>query len=137
MTGQHRRVGDNYPDHINPPENPVNLRREPALLWIGLAAPVVQALAAFVFAADPTVQGAINAAAVAIAGAVTAFMVKADNLVPVITGALQAVIALVLAFGVDWSSEQQASLMVALGAVAAFIVRDRVSAPVPAPTVNA
>lgn len=115
----------------------MTLRREPALLYLGLLAPVVQALAAFVFAVDPAVQGAINAAAVAIAGAVTAFLVKADNLVPAITGALQAVIALVLAFGVDWSSEQQASLMVALGAVAAFLVRDRVTAPVPAPTVNA
>jgi hypothetical protein len=115
----------------------MSLSREPALLWIGLVAPVVQALAAFVFAANPEVQGAINAAAVAIAGAITAFLVRADNLVPAITGALQAVIALVLAFGVDWSSEQQASLMVALGAVAAFLVRDRVTAPVPAPTVNA
>lgn len=113
----------------------MTLSREPALLWIGLVAPVVQALAAFVFAANPEVQGAINAAAVAIAGAITAFLVKADNLVPAITGALQAVIALVLAFGVDWSSEQQASLMVALGAVAAFLVRDRVTAPTPAPAI--
>lgn len=137
MAGQHRRVGDNYPDHINPPENTVNLRREPALLWIGLVAPVVQALAAFVFAANPDVQGAVNACAVAIAGAVTAFLVSSDNLLPAITGALQAVIALVLAFGVDWSSAQQASLMVALGAVAAFVVRDRVTAPVPAPVVTA
>lgn len=113
----------------------MTLRREPALLWLGLVAPVVQALAAFVFHADPEVQGMVNAAAVAIAGAITAFFVRSDNLVPAITGAIQAVIALVLAFGVDWSAQQQAALMVALGAVAAFLVRDRVTAPVPAPTV--
>jgi hypothetical protein len=135
--GDHSRVGDDFPDDYEPQENPVNLRREPAILWLGLLAPTVQALAAFVFAADPVLQGAINAAAIAIAGAVTAFLVKSDNLLPAISGAVGALIALVLAFGVDWSSEQQASLMIAVGAIAAFLVRDRVTAPVPAPTVNA
>jgi hypothetical protein len=115
----------------------VSLKREPALLLIGLLAPVVAAVAAFVFAASPDVQGAVNAVAVAVAGAITAFMVRSDNLLPAITGAVQAVIALVLAFGVHWDSGQQAALMVALGAIAAFLVRDRVTAPAPAPTVNA
>lgn len=109
------------------------IRREPALLWIGLLAPVVQALSAFVFHANPGVQGAVNAASVAIAGAVTAYLVHDENLVPAITGALQALIALVLAFGVGWTSEQQTALMVALGAIVAVVVRDRVTAPVPAP----
>lgn len=113
----------------------MSLSREPALIWLGLIAPIVQGLAAFVFAANPTVQGAVNAVAVAVAGAITALLVKSDNLLPAITGALQAVIALVLAFGINWSSDQQASLMIALGAIAAFLVRDRVTAPVPAPTV--
>lgn len=134
----HRLVGGNRHDsYYDTQENPVTLSREPALLWIGLAAPIVQALAAFVFAASPDVQGAVNAVAVAVAGAVTAFLVRADNLVPAITGAAQAVIALVLAFGVGWDSAQQASLMIAIGAVAAFLVRDRVTAPVPAPVVTA
>lgn len=112
------------------------IKREPALLYVGLLAPVVQALAAFVFAASPTVQGAVNAVAVALAGAITAFLVRSDNLVPAITGAFQAVIALILAFGVHWSSEQQASLMIAIGAVVAIIVRDRVTAPVPPAVVS-
>lgn len=134
--GDHSLIGDNRHD-LDTRENPMNVRREPAILWLGLLAPIVQALAAFVFAADPALQGAINAAAIAVAGAVTAFMVKSDNLLPAITGAVGALIALVLAFGVDWSSEQQASLMIAVGAIAAYIVRDRVNAPVPAPTINA
>ncbi len=109
-----------------------SLRREPALFWLSLVAPVVQALAAFMFNADPAMQGVINTAAVAIAGAITAMLVKADNLVPALTGAVQAVIALVVAFGLDWSAEQQAALTVPIGIVAGYIVRDRVVAPVPA-----
>lgn len=110
----------------------MTFRREPALLWIGLLAPSVQALAAFLFEADPAMQGIVNATAVAVAGAITAALVRSDNLVPAISGAAQAVIALVVAFGVDWSSAQQAALMVPVGMVAAVIVRDRVTAPVPA-----
>jgi hypothetical protein len=111
----------------------MTIRREPALLYVGLLAPLVQALAAFVFDADPTVQGAVNAVAVALAGAATAAIVRSDKLVPAITGAFQAIVALVLAFGVDWSAEQQAGLMIAVGAVVAVVVRDRVTAPVAAP----
>lgn len=115
----------------------MTLRREPALLYISLVAPIVQALAAFLFVDSPAVQGVVNAAAVAVAGAVTAFLVKSDNLLPALTGAAQAVIALFVAFGAGWSPEQQAALMVPIGIIAGYIVRDRVTAPVPAPTVNA
>jgi hypothetical protein len=107
-------------------------KREPALLYIGLLAPIVQAIAAFVFDVDPVVQGAVNALAVALAGAITTYMVKGEDLVPAATAAFQALVALVLAFGVHWSTEQQAGLMMAFGAVAAVIVRDRVVAPQPA-----
>lgn len=106
------------------------IKREPALLYVGLLAPVVQALAAFVLVVSPEIQGAVNAVAVAVAGAVTAGLVRSDKLVPAITGAFQAVLALVLAFGVDWSAQQQASLMIAVGAIVAVVVRDRVTAPV-------
>lgn len=127
-------------DHSADPDyqgEPVSLKREPALFYISLLAPIVQALAAFLFVDDPSMQGVVNAAAVAVAGAVTAFLVRADNLLPALTGAAQAVIALFVAFGLDWSPEQQAALMVPVGIIAGYIVRDRVTAPVPAPTVNA
>jgi hypothetical protein len=126
--GDHSRIGDDFPE-----ENqgvPVSLNREPALLWIGLIAPLVQAIAAFVFVTDPAVQGAVNAVAAALAGAVTAWLVKDENLVPILTGLGQAVIALVLAYGVQWSVDQQTALMAAFGVVAAFVVRERVTAPV-------
>lgn len=117
--------------HILERETPVNLNREPALLWIGLIAPLVQAAAAFVLVDNVAVQGAVNAVAVALAGAITAAVVKSENLLPAITGLAQAVIALVLAFGVQWSPEQQAALMAAVGVVAAAFVRQQVTAPVP------
>lgn len=110
----------------------MRLSREPAMLFIGLLAPTVAALAAFLWEADPATQGVVNAAAVAIAGAITAVMVRSDNQLPALTGAAQALIALVVAFGADWSSEQQAALMVPVGLVAAYLVRDRVTAPVEA-----
>jgi hypothetical protein len=133
--GRHSlRVED---DSADPEGEIVNIRREPALLYISLLAPIVQAVAAFWFVDDPTMQALLNAAAVAVAGAITAFLVKADNLLPALTGAAQAVIALFVGLGLDWSAEQQAALMVPIGIIAGYIVRDRVVAPVPAPSVAA
>lgn len=115
----------------------MNPNREPAALYIGLIAPVVACLAAFVFAAQPETQTVVNAAALAVAGAVTAFVVKSDNLLPAITGAVTALVSVAVALGAQLDSAQQAALTVALGAIAAVVVRDRVTAPVPAPVVNA
>lgn len=105
--------------------------REPAILWIGVIAPLVAALSAFLWHASPDTQTIVNAAAVAVAGAITAFIVKSDNLLPAITGAVQAVVATVAALGLNLDSNQQATLVVALGAIAAVVVRDRVTAAAP------
>lgn len=110
--------------------------REPAALYIGLIAPIAACLAAFVFAASPETQTIVNAAALAVAGAVTAFVVRSDNLVPAVTGAISALVSVGAALGLGLDSAQQASLVVALGAIAAVIVRDRVTA-VPASAVHA
>jgi hypothetical protein len=113
--------------------NPIN--REPAVFWVSLIAPTVAALSAFLWVNDAALQGWVNAAAVAVAGAITAVMVKSDNQLPAITGAVQALIALVVGLGVGWTPEQQALLMVPVGIIAGYVVRDRVTAPVPAPQV--
>lgn len=118
-------------NEIGVPKVNLQLKREPALLYIGLLAPLVQALSAFLFDVNPAVQGAVNALAVALAAAITTYLVRGEDLVPAIVGAFQALIALVLAFGVDWSGDQQASLMIAISAIAAIVVRDRVVAPAP------
>lgn len=133
--GVRARIDDQDPDDFQ--GVPVSLKREPAMLWLALFAPIVQALAAFVFGADPVMQGIVNTAAVAVAGAATAFMVKSDNLLPALTGAAQAIVALVVAFGAHWTSEQQAALLIPIGIVAAYVVRDRVTAPVPVSAVPA
>jgi hypothetical protein len=82
------------------------------------------------------VQGFVNAAAAAVAGALTAFVVKSDNLVPAITGAAQAVLAMVVGLGLGWSPEQQALVLVPIGIIAGYVVRDRVTAPVSAASVD-
>ncbi len=115
---------------------PVNPSREPATLLLGLLAPAVAALSAFLFAASPETQTLVNVAAVAVAGAVTAFLVKSDNLLPAITGAIAALVALIVGLGAGWDAGQQATLLVALGAVAAYLVRDRVTARVPAAQIS-
>lgn len=109
----------------------MKLKREPALLLIGLIAPTVQAIVAFALTNDPAVSALANGAAAAIAGALTAALVRSDQLVPAITGALQALVALGVGLGLAWTPEQQALLLVPIGMVAAYVVRDRVTAPVP------
>ncbi len=115
----------------------MNPSREPATLLIGLIAPIVACLAAFLWAADPDTQIVVNAAALAVAGAVTAVVVRSDKLLPAIVGAISAVVSVGAALGLQLDSAQQASLVVALGAIAAVVVRDRVTAPAPAATVPA
>lgn len=135
VSPNHRLVGGNKPD--NAPEGTMQFSREPALLWISFIAPGVALLAAFVFKASPDLQGVINAAAVAIAAGVTAYLVHAEDAVAIITGAAQAVLAVVLAFGVHMDSAQQASIMAFVGLVVGAWVRTQVTAPVPVAVVSA
>lgn len=104
--------------------------REPALI-LALVAAVVQAVSAFGFTLTPDQQGVINALAVAVVGVVTGVIVKGDSLLPSLTGGFQALLALLLAFGLDFTSEQQSTVMLLVTTVLAIVVRDRVIAPVP------
>jgi hypothetical protein len=108
----------------------VNPRREPAMIC-GIVVAILQALAAFWLSADGDMQGVVNTALVLVGGAVTAVLVRSDQLVPLLTGAAQAVVAVFVAFGYDWSPTQQAALMAPVALLAAYLVRDRVVAPVP------
>lgn len=109
------------------------MRREPSVLLTGLIAPVVYAITALFVTNQPEVSGAINAVAVALAGAVTAWTVRSDKQLPAIVGLVQAVLILVTALGLALSPEQQAAIMTPLSLIAAFVVRDRVVAPEPTP----
>lgn len=118
----------------------MRLTREPAVTLLGLLVPVVMAITAFLFEGNSEVAGVINAAAVAIAGAVTAALVRSDRLLPALVGAVQALFAVATAFGLDWSAEQQALVLAPIALALSIVVRDRVTAPVPdvvAPVVHA
>lgn len=111
-------------------------RRDPAVLWLALLVPVVQAVVALWITDSPGLAGGVNAAAVALAGAITAFTVKSDNQLPAIMGAVQAVLALVAGFVYPLAPEQQAAVLGPISILVAFAVRDRVAAPIAAPVVE-
>lgn len=105
-------------------------KREPAL-WLALIATVIQMVSAFVFPLSVDQQGVLNAVTLAIAGLVTALMVKSDQTAPAILGLLKAVIALGLAFGLSLTPENQAIIMSFAAAVVAMFIRTQVQASVP------
>ena len=105
--------------------------REPAL-FLALIAVVVQIVSAFWVDVSADEQTWINAAAAAVVGLVVA-IVAHDSLSAPILGAIQAVIALAVGFGLDWSAEQQAQLMSLATVLVALFVRQQVAAPEPPP----
>lgn len=106
--------------------------REPAL-WLALVAALVQGVGLILdWSIDQ--QGAINAVAVAVLGAVTAFVVK-DGISAAVLGGVQAVLNLVLAFGLKLDPHAQAAIMTLAAALVGMFVRTQVIAPsAPAPT---
>lgn len=106
--------------------------REPAL-WIAFAGAAIQVFSSLVFNLTVDQQGTLNFIVVAVFGLATAFVVKGDQMVPAILGFFKGLTALAIAFGLNFSPENQALVMVLIGTVVAIVVRDRVVAPV-APT---
>jgi hypothetical protein len=104
--------------------------REPAA-WAALVAVLLQVVGAFVADFDPTVQAWVNAVVAAVLGLIVAISVR-DGVVAAITGLAQAVITLAVGLGLDWSSERQAIVLSAVGAIAAAFVRTQVTARIAA-----
>jgi uncharacterized membrane protein HdeD (DUF308 family) len=104
--------------------------REPALILIGVIGPAVALLVSFIPALTPELQTGLIAAAVAIAGILTALLVGGDRLAPAILGLAQAVVTIGLAAGLDLSPEQQAGWLTIVGILVAAFVRTQVNAPV-------
>ncbi|MFD8777512.1 hypothetical protein [Streptomyces sp. NPDC059916] len=106
--------------------------REPSAI-LGLVAMAVQFVSAFVIEVDQDTQALVNAVAAAVVGLIVAAMVKDGSLLAAITGFAQAALALGMNLGLDWSADRQAAAMAAITLLAQFyLVRDRVTAPVPA-----
>lgn len=108
----------------------LNVLREPAVILIGVIGPAATLVISLVHI-DPTLASALNAVAVAVAGVLTAFFVRTDQLVPALSGMAQAVLTLALAFGLHLAPEQQAGVLVIAGMIVAAFVRTQVAAPVP------
>lgn len=104
--------------------------REPAL-WLTLAAVIVKTVCAFGVHVTPDQQAVINACAAALVGLIIA-ATTGDGIVAAALGFVQAVLALAVGFGLDWSSGQQAVTMSLVAAATAMFVRTQVIAPVTA-----
>lgn len=103
--------------------------REPAL-WAALAAAVIQG-AGLVFNWSHTQQGAINAVAAVTLGVIVSVMVH-DGIGAAVLGAVQAVLNLVLAFGLQIDQTTQAAVMGLAAAIVAMFIRTQVTARVTA-----
>lgn len=106
----------------------MQFKREPAL-WLALVASLVSMVSAFLIELTVEQQGVLNAAAVAVAGLVTAIMVRSDQLVPAILGVVSALFAVSLAFGWGLSPEDQVVIMTFATAAVHMFVRTQVMAP--------
>lgn len=107
-----------------------NILREPAL-WVGVLAVLAQWVPPIIMTLSPGVASIVNAAIVAVAGALTAYLVHSDKLAPAIMGAVQAVLALGLGLGLHLPQDIQAEVMAAITALVAAYVRTQVFAVVP------
>lgn len=104
--------------------------REPAVFW-SLVATLVQALL-LLFPWSDEVHGALNALTLAVAGVLTAGWVSVDAALPLLAGVFKAVLAVVLAFGVHVPDQVQVAILAVVSAVVSLLVRQQVTAQVPA-----
>jgi len=107
-----------------------NPLREPALI-VGFLAMAAQLVPPMVTALSPDRAGVINAAVVAVAGAVTAWLVHSAKLAPAVLGAASALLALGLALGLHLDAGAQAEIMAGVAAAVAAYVRTQVTAQPP------
>lgn len=106
-----------------------NPRREPALILMAVAAPLVTVIVSLL-PIDVGLATAINAVAVAAAGAGTAWLVRSDQLAPALLGLAQAVLTVALAVGLNLSAAGQTAFLTVIGLLVGAFVRGIVDAPV-------
>jgi hypothetical protein len=106
--------------------------RDPVVIAALLSA-VLQALNMFWLHWSSDQTAAINAAISVVLGALAAAFVSVDALLPLLTGVAQAVVNVVLVFGVHWSADQVGSITALVTAFVAIVaVRPQVTARVDA-----
>lgn len=103
--------------------------REP-VYFLGFIAAALQALSAFGVDLSDTTQTLINAVAAAAVGLISAIVLKNGALAAALVQFAQAVMALCVGFGLDWSADDQSKVMAAIGALVTLWLREKVTAPV-------
>ena len=104
--------------------------REP-VLFLTLVLVVTQLISAFWVKVTPDQQTIINITCAAVVGLIVA-IVAHDSLSAPILGAVQAVVAAAVGFGLNWTVDQQAIVLSVASAIVALFVRSVVVAPVSA-----
>jgi hypothetical protein len=105
------------------------LGREP-VYFLGFIAAALQALSAFGVDISDGTQTAINAVSAAAVGVLTAIVLKNGALAAMLVQFAQAVMALCVGLGLDWSAEHQSKVMAAIAALVTLWLREKVTAPV-------
>ena len=104
--------------------------REPAV-WTALFAVAVQFVSAFWIQVSPDVQTGVNVVMGLTIGLYVAWRVH-DGTIAALTGLAQALLALGMNLGLDWSTNRQTAFMALITLTAQAFVRTQVTAPVPA-----
>lgn len=105
------------------------LGREPVYI-LGFIAALLQALSAFGVDISDDTQTAINAVSAAAVGVITAIVLKNGALAAMLVQFAQAVMALCVGLGLDWSADHQSKVMAAIAALLTLWLREKVTAPV-------
>lgn len=109
-----------------------DLRPGTGSLVLGAIAAAIQLFSALILPLSVDQQGVLNAVAVAVIGAVTAWSVSAERAAAALVGVVQAVLACALVFGLDLAPDAQGAIMAFVAALASAWVRTQVTAPVAA-----
>lgn len=104
--------------------------REPALL-LGFAAAALKLLTAFGLDVGEAQQATINTVLAAAVGVWLAIVARDGALGAALMQLAQAVMAAFVGFGLDWSTEKQATVMATVAALLALWERTQVTPPVP------
>lgn len=104
--------------------------REPAVIT-ALFAAILQALTAFGLDVSAQLQSILTTIFVIALSFFTAKLVG-DGLIAAVTGLVQGFVSLFVYFGLDWSADDQSKFMTVVILATGLIVRQLVTAPVPA-----
>jgi hypothetical protein len=110
--------------------------RDPAW-YTNLFAVLVMAFSTFFLPLTEDQQGALNAVAIGVAGAIVAHQARADGQLALVVNLFKAVLALALSFGLHMTEQQQLVIMAVVTAVGSGFIRTQIAARVPAPSSTA